>query len=502
LKFTVRPLLFGPALARAPGFKTEDTLTLDLDRLRAVSDIQAEKDADVLGRLARGHLSIDSAAARLGAGSITVPIRATQFSGCAQVVFSIWDEAGTRPLDYVVHTVSIRTPDQAPPDCEQTKLQSSFHSLSGALTARGSADVDAALHIIEFNTANGAATLALFIDAEKYRAARADSGLADRGVYSWPLITPLQDYVGDQQQLLSLITSARTAGNYATAARELQNRLFPDAGEGESDDRRALQALIDLTKRKRGVPVILVRALTAQNTPVFLPLGLLSSKDANILAQRVNVIYPLPRERYEADKACIDRWALGVPQRIDPLGDTITVASSSRMSRYATLTELIQFLNSQPVAQIPTGRSEALVLLAHQGAGNLWFTGSGTVDRVIPENHKRAYPPGSLAFLSACSAVNPKDGNLRVVQLLNNHGIDVVVASPFPIEVSYGVALTRAFIEAAHDAYFNQRDPTVLQLFDTAAAMAADRLKDQAQLKEKMLEFVIIGDHGIRLCKD
>jgi len=82
------------------------------------------------------------------------------------------------------------------------------------------------------------------------------------------------------------------------------------------------------------------------------------------------------------------------------------------------------------------------------------------------------------------------------------NGMDVVVASPFPIEVSYGVILTGAFIEAAEAAYSKKRNPTVLELFNTAAATAADRLRDQAELKEKVLEFVIVGDHGMRLCKD
>jgi len=502
ITLTVRPLLFGRGLERAPKFEPELNLKLTLERLKTPSADQAREDSAVLARLGRGEISIDEAAARLEAGRVTIPIRTTEFSGCGQVVFSIWDESGKRPLDYVVHTVSVRNTGDPVPKCEGTKLQSGFRSLSGIVTAGGDVDADAALQIIEFDTPNGPITEALFVDAEQYRLARADSTLTDRGVYAWPLITPLETYVGGQQQLLALIISARKLGNYASAARELEKRLFPKADESGSDDSRALQALVALAKRKPNPPVVLVRALTAQNVPVYIPLSLLASKDANILSQRISVIHPLPRERYEGANVCVDRWSLGVPQKIDGLPDTISLTPSERMSRYPTVPELVRFLDTKASSSLAAGRSEALVLLAHQGEGNLWFTDNGTGERVIPEDYQRQYPPGSLALLSACSAVNPKDDNELVVKLLNDHGIDVVVGSPFPVEVSYGVELTRSFIRAADEAYSRKSTPTVVELFNTAAAIAAEELKDKAEFKEKVLEFVIVGDHELRLCND
>ena len=500
LKLTVRPLLIGGGLERGPRFLTEDTITLRLERLRQPDQIQSEKEVALLERYRRGDATIVDVATRLQAGQVTVPVRATRFTGCAQIVFSIWDEGGVRPLDHVVHTVSIRDPNQPAPDCEQTPLQGGFRSLSGIMTAGGTVQADAALQIIEFDTQNGPLTVAFYLDAEKNRAARANSALIERGLYTWTLITPLQDFVGEQRQLLAIINTARDRGSYAIAATELKERLFPNGDDPvNTQDGKAFQSLVDLAKGKKGPPVILMRAVTAKNTPVFVPLALLASSDAKLLAQRLDIVYPLSRERYNTPGTCIDRWSLGVPNKIDP-STSVEVTASARMDRYATLPELKGYLTAASTAI--AGRSQALLILAHQDSGNLWYTGNGQQQRVIPENYKRNYPPGSLAILSACSAVNPKGDNQRVMQLLNDHGIDVVIGSPFPIEVPYGVALSRAFVDVAIAAYQAKTAPTVLEMFDLATANAAKQLSGQAQLKEKALEFMVVGDHGIRLCKD
>lgn len=499
---TIRPMLIGEALDRAPGFKPENELLIRTDQLRPPAADAAEREAVLLQKLGRGETSLVAVSSQLQAGIVKVPIRATHKTGCAQVVFSIWDESGHRPLDYVVHTVSVRSGSVAAPECEtNASVQGGFRSLSGIISATADSQIDAALQIMEFDSHDSAPrTVAMFLDVEAHKAARADRTLNNRGMYAWTLRTTLADYVGDKKQLLTLINAARDTGSYTEAAQELKKRLFPPGTDNdEKEAGAAFSALTKLTKRLQRSPVILVRARTARNSSVFVPLGLLAAHGAKLLDKPLVVMHPMPRERFATPGACIDRWALGVPIKLDGVDGEIPVSLSSRMTRYGTLPALKKYLSPEPAPR--GGSGEGLVVLAHQDAGNIWFTGEGAQGRLTVEDYNRRFPPGSLAVLGSCSASNPKGDNQAVLEWLNRSGIDVIVASPFPIEASYGVELVRGFIDSAGKAHKAKKTPTVLELFQSATSQAAKRLGAQAALQEKALEFVIIGDHGMRLCK-
>lgn len=276
------------------------------------------------------------------------------------------------------------------------------------------------------------------------------------------------------------------------------------------DHTGAFDALTAMARQAKKAPVILVRARTAQNIPVFVPLAVLAARNANLLATPPIIIHPLPRERYATPATCIARWSLGVPLKLDGAVGSVTIPNYDRMERYETMAKLEAYLNPPPdkakaakeYALSKNARGEGLVMLGHQEGGNMWFTTGAGAGRLIPEEYNRVFPPGSLAVLGACSAANPKDDNERVLELLNSLGIDVIVASPFPIEVTYGVELVRGIIESANEAYVSKRTPTVLELFQLATERAAKKLGPAAKLQEKALEFVIVGDHNIRLCKD
>ncbi len=508
---TVRPILIGGALARTTGSKPEDDFVIRLEQLRNPSREQAAREAAVLASLERKEMSLVDAASKLAAGSQKFPFASTSQTGCGQIVFSIWDEVGQRPLDYIVHTVSVRRKDSPAPACEENAtVQGGFTSMSGIVSATSAPRIDAALHVMEFESAGKEQTVAMFLDVTKYRAARADKTLVDRGLFSWTLRTPLQKYVGDKGELLKLIISARDTGNYEEAAKELKQQLFPrSTQDDEKEASAAFDALTAMASRANKPPVILVRARTAKNIPVFVPLAVLAARNANLLATPPVVIHPLPRERYATPSTCIGHWSLGVPSRLDGAVGPVTIPKYDRMERYETMTKLETYLDPPPdeakaaeeYALSQNARGEGLVMLGHQEGGNMWFgTGAGA-GRLTPNEYNRRFPPGSLAVLGACSAANPKDDNQRVLELLNGLGIDVIVASPFPIEVSYGVELVRGIIESAHEAYVSNRTPTVLELFQLATARAAKQLGPAAKLQEKALEFVIVGDHNIRLCE-
>ena len=510
VRLTVRPILMGGAVARISGFKPEDSLVVTLDQMTKPSVEQARREAALLTRLGRNEISIADAAPKLQAGMVKFPFRSTGEEGCAQIVFSIWDDTGQRPLDYVVHTVSVRRKAAPIPACEENAaVQGGFTSMSGMLSATSALQVDAALHVMAYDVAGTEETVAMFLDAAKYRAARADKTLADRGLLTWKLKTSMEKYVGDKGELLSLITSARDTGNYEVAAKELKKRLFPPGSEGDEAG-AAFSALSAMSSRQDRRPVVLVRARTAQNVPVFIPLAVLAARDAKLLSNAPVIIHPLPRERYASSTTCINRWSLGIPSRLDGAAGSISIPEYERMKRYETMGKLEGYLNppaeaasaARLYAASKNPRGEGLVLLGHQEGGKIWFTSGPGDGRLVPEDYVRPFPPGSLAVLGACSTANPKGDNQQILELLNGLGIDVIVASPFPIEVSYGVELVRGMIESANEAYLAKKTPTVMELFQLATERAAKRLGAAAKLREKALEFVIVGDHTIRLCED
>lgn len=395
-------------------------------------------------------------------------------------------------------------------------------ALAAPLNTKNRSLPDAALQVIEVPTADRLHAIALYVDTAAYRAALANPSLQDRGVYSWELKTPLSTLMGEGNQLLAQVLLARKSNSYAGVAKELAQRLFPPPYEHGPPQWQAAQSLARLSGEK--APVVLVRAMTPRNEPIYLPLGLLSARGANMMVQRPIVVQALPRERYA--RACIDRWSLAIPSEIDGVDGSIVLGPlPPRMSRIDTMDRLEAFLNpragpqeANPFAAVPAAapaasaalpgapagqarRSEALLVLAHQGGGALWFR-KDSGEELTREEHQRGFPAGSVAVLAACSATSPQGDNQLVLRLLNGRGIDTIVASPFPIEADWGLTLSQEFVVAVRAAYAAGQNPTVLDLYERAVKATIDRFGAQAPSRDKALEFMILGDHELRLCSN
>lgn len=98
-----------------------------------------------------------------------------------------------------------------------------------------------------------------------------------------------------------------------------------------------------------------------------------------------------------------------------------------------------------------------LVLLAHHGGGDLWFTNRNDAwswtelpdpndpfallrDLEVP----RRFGEGSAAVLVACSPGDLKDP-LSLITRLNENGIDTMIFSPFNIVADFGLRLAQQF---------------------------------------------------------
>jgi hypothetical protein len=108
-----------------------------------------------------------------------------------------------------------------------------------------------------------------------------------------------------------------------------------------------------------------------------------------------------------------------------------------------------------------------------------------------------------VGVFAACSLASPKGNTSEFIREFNQNGMDAIVASPFPIPAAYGTRLAIEFTPAVHDARQSEDPTTVSELFSIAIQRTALRLRqDLGRHYDDMgLEFEVLGDPGIKLCK-
>ena len=493
LNLTVRTILSGSALAWGTDAKAEYLVEVDVEKLAPPMNDQLDRDLVAWTDYLDGRRTLGQISELFRAAHVSIPIVAMR-SGCAQVALSIWDDAGLRPLDHVVYTVSVAEPDACGVG-GQAMVSAGFSTLLEALPHPDfpPSRADAAIHIFELpGTRAPDKALALLVDATPLAKNEPPA------VFVWGLQEVLSQYVSDPGKLLVKIDEARKTKDYSKAAKELQEKLFtPPFGRQGDDAMAALQRIVREAKRD---PLILVRITSSQGKLVYLPLSLLSVKDGPLSGRRISVVHPSPEPSSALLPSCVNPWTFAVPRILDQhQGDVILEPDGSWISshRQPTLGDLRTYFGEQKPPVKPSPNGEGLLLLAHQAKGNLWF--EREADRIGTTALKRQFPPGSVAILSACSAASPDGDNDAWLNRMSSQGIHTIFASPFPVPLEYGVQLTRRFIHAVRLAQEKHETPTVASLFTKASDEAADNLKVVS--KDIRHEFVLIGDHDIRLCK-
>lgn len=487
-------------------------VSVHLDALK--QDREAEYKADRQRLQYNDRLRLmPQLSAKYSAGRLQVPVLTNTNGGCAQVAFSIWDSGFSRPLDHVVLTLPIRAEGAAPgPPCGVRRVQGAFAALNGALSATTPPKIDAALNLFEFGAGAGPGastrTAAIYIDSQAFAKSRPDQPSRERGIYSWLLSSSLRDYVATD--LVAAVTTGRKAGEYSLAADELARKIFRSEAPAANDPAElALQSLARIAKDKATPPIVLVRATLADGHQMYVPLGLLAARGGK-LDKRLNVVYPMPRENYD-DSVCVGNWTLGIPDAIpDNQAINIPAADLSSLGTppMRSLPDVRRFLDASPAASTSP---EALVLLAHQSKGRLWFKGDGTAERMFSDDIRKRFADGSVAVLAACGAASPDNDNRLVLERLNRNGFDAMVVSPFPVPEAYGRALTLAIVHVVNDARVQRKPLTLVQIFDLAveymvAQEAPDSLPEalrerrRRETRESALEFIITGHHAAKLC--
>lgn len=515
IKFVIRPILVGGVLEFADEPASLRRMTVELDRLRVM-----EVDADGDKRLRDyrdGKLPLADFAKETRAGEIEFNVVAKR-DGCASIALSIWDESGQFPLDNLIHTVTVGAGPGDGMMCSKdgSELRGGLATLLSPSLDRGpgaSDSINAALHVFEFPHGTKKRTVAILVDKSRYQAAQKGATIIERGVFAWELESTLSDYLVKPGQMLLAINNARDQANkavddaYSAVADELRLKLFSGADSGQDKTAKgALAALQDTVRKAKQTPMIVVRMYSVDNEPVYLPLGLLAARAKNrVFTQPVTIIQPLPRERYVSGKTCIDPWTFGIPQKLSGVGDVdmTDVAPGKGGDGEAhwlrTLPDLATWL-SPGDAENKSGKPEGFLLLAHHAEGNLWF--ESQANRILRERVSRKFSPGSVAVLSACSIGNPEGDNRAILDKLNRNGMDAMIVSPFPVRTDYGIRLARNVVSVIRSAHAAASTPTLAEIFKAATDRTVkDFSTFKVTLDEMALEFLILGDYNIRLCK-
>lgn len=449
----------------------------------------------------------------VNAGRVSFKLIAKK-SGCATIALSIWDETGTVPLDHLLHTIEIADSSRDRHGCSDHDDNNALRGgpetlLLSALTEKNAEKPDAALHIFEY----AKRSFAIFVDRKTLLLSGESN--SNNGVYSWEMQDVLSSFIpGDLLNRVKLARKLAEGDNrndsYIKAANELKKRIFRapiDDDDGQDNANNALKAFQKLVANSdsKKKPVILARIVDQGHNILFLPLGILSSQgDVRVLEKPITVIQPLPYERSTITKGCINHWTFGLPNALDE-AESSNNAELSRIDITITQDRIKWLRNDNDLLKYFEDTSisvggEGLLLLAHHSNGKVWFFPE---DPVSSADLYRKYPPGSVAILAACSAGELSGDNGKLLKNLNKCGIEAFVVSPFPIASDYGVHLALSFSKAIIDAKKNKQQPTLAELFSSAAEkttnhfMKTDGYKSWGLLSQ---EFIIVGDQNIRLC--
>ncbi|VVN77542.1 TRAP transporter substrate-binding protein [Pseudomonas fluorescens] len=508
----VRPVLMGGILEPAPGtdFRAR-RFNVQRDRLPARVNDQALREQ------ARNHLiTLSDLAKELSVDEPMVwPLIARQ-AGCAQVVLSIWDAAGLRPLDYIVVSVPVGEVGQQDSQACDTSLRGGElvsgleRLLEVGKSARQTSPTDAALHLFDSipKGEGDATTVAVFVDRSEFDAAQRQGKTLP--VYAWELAGNLPHFLGQDSMLPASIANTRqklkTPQPYTEVVRQINNVLFN--GRTPADQRNADGARAAMQRLTQGVeaPVMLVRYFDSFGQMQNLPLALLGADAPDkLFTHRITVVQPLQDAPTLQPGACFSGWDFAIPKALDGVGAEsaeLLMKDDWRMQGrgvnwYQNNTDLLKFMTQ---AEPPSVASSALVLLAHHGKGDVTFSTSGLPDRVLDSDMRRRFTPGSVAILAACSTLGISAASQTFVDMLVRRGVGAVVASPFPVDSDFGTRLSVSFVEVARQLRASGSSARVIDIFNQALQKTIDAYGEDSGYGDMALEFQIIGDPDLRMC--
>jgi hypothetical protein len=514
LRFKVRPFSLDQKLSLT---KYEDTLEVKLDHLCGSPN---PKDLKLIEEYRNKRLDLPRLAKAVQGGQIKFSF-VPQEPGCAVMGLSIWDETGMVPLDHLVVTLPIAKPNEPPPPCGITgdpriTLTQDTDSLLRIALDRNADNPPpvASLSMFEAEVGGDLRTVAILIERNLYENTKGRKGLhtwVTEGLLSDYLANQLLDQLNVARENLDSESPNRHPYPYAPMARELEIKLFSQYQGLENAAKYARDALVRaVNTAKEEFPLVLIRAVNAKNHRFIVPLGLLAAKiETPVFKKSMTVITPLPVERYPATRACINTWTLAVPESLENdnssperLVEANNIVDFERIKTEAQLEKYVSSEGNESSPDALPTKAEGLILLAHHAPSVIWFQDESK--RVSSEQLERRFPTGSVALLAGCSTASPEGDYQKWISKLNEHGIDAMIVSPFPVLTEYATHFALNFGLAAQSARRNNKTPTILELFQEASNATLKKFKAQygenTAFNEMALEFVVAGDSSLRMC--
>jgi len=512
IKFVIRPILLGDVVRfeenQGQSRVLEKELEIDITKLVKPKDESVEtKNKSMYEDYKAKKVTLRQFAQQVQAGEVKFKMKVNE-PGNAALSISIWDQSGMIPLDHLTVPIQVSDPKVSEVKRSVTKQTVPFKAGRGTLldvsfdfSSTGPLVADAAFHV--FEPGQNRNSIVLF-------AAKTGKEIS---VYAWETESLLSDYIIDPEQFLAELKKARKRArdkdkdkrqySYEEAADQLRKKIF--TGVTEEYNRQAVEAekvFSDLVSKKNGAAIVFVRMRNEGGKPVYLPLGILAARSQKpFLDKRIILVQPLPRERYPGGAHPVQAWTFAVPKQLDEVvKDSIFGLALNELKvpdpgppvLYRDIQQVMGFFKEyQPSAA--GAKPEGILLLAHHAGGNLWFTAEGK--RIINEDIKRVFPPGSVAILSACSVAAAKGNNQKILEKLNKNDIDAMIISPFPVDANYGTMLSIHFIEALEKA----KGLTIADLFGAATAKTTKYFEEKKTInfEDMALEFLIAGDYRI-----
>jgi hypothetical protein len=504
VKFIVRPIVIGDNIKLSDSEEISKPFEINLKKLR-----NPPKVRDLLGTdnlLNKNKEAYFKFAKQVQAGVMQLKIKANS-SGCGAIALSIWNENGDVPLDHLIRIVKVRAPGESKSTCDDDgpPLRGGLETLlSTALSggAKRQIQADAALHVFETKSKDQINSVVVFVDRSKIQKTSEDPGSQGDFVFSWEAVSSISNYLMEKKQLYIMLKAAHgKEEKYIMVAKELRDKIFtPKKPRDEKKAKDAFESLLKIAEKSDHEPILYARLVSAENKILFMPLGLLSAGGDNALLKKpIAIVQPLYRENFPHDNTCIEPWAFCIPKKLKEVKDEdlmiVDNIIGNTSNRIDDLTKLKSYLN-ESITLKEGEKGAGLILLAHHEGGYLWFEESS--DRVIIEDVKRKFPPGSIAILSACSIGDTRGYDPPLVEVLNKSGVDAMIISPFPVPAEYGTQLAINFADIIVKEKNKGNTLTLAELFSMAAKQTGKYFKGSKD--DLALEFTIVGDHMLKLC--
>ncbi|WP_449123370.1 TRAP transporter substrate-binding protein DctP [Pseudomonas sp. MPG01] len=504
VQLVIRPILLGSTLKFAPA----ETLRAQTFKVRMNQLGSKAGDESLREKARQKTLSLNDLAVALSVDKPLAWSLIARRPGCAQIALSIWDASGLRPLDYIVVSIPVNKLGQTQESCETGlkggRLVSGIdHLMDLGRWGEQQFKADAALHLFDsIPVGEGPpSTVAVLVDRAAYS--------TDGTIYAWELGSDWKQFQEKMlpNALVSTHKRLRSAQPYSQVVQQFSNAFFSGKEPEDQVEADGAQVMLRKLGLRQDNPVLLVRYFDPWGEMQSLPLGLLGANvPKRLFSERVTVVQPLQGARQTDQESCFSAWDFAIPKKLDDVGaDSAELlmkedwrVQGTDIKWYQNNNDLFDFV-MQPGST--TLQSSALLLLAHYGNGGITFSKSGLPDQVLSTDIRRRFVPGSIAILAACSTLGAAAADRTFVDMLVDRGVGAVIASPFFVDSDFGTRLSVSFVSVVKELRASASTASLMDIFNQAMQKTIDAYGKNSGYADMALEFQIIGDPQLKMCK-